>query len=201
MIKSAGSQINGFEIISSHTVYTAKSKNTVYTVKCLKCGAISDKRSGDVKSGKAKCKCVAKRQEHKQGRTHLYNVWCLMLRRTTKPHSQDYKYYGGRGITVCDEWSRDFMKFHDWAYSNGYVEGLTLDRIDVNGNYCPENCQWATRKTQANNTRTNHYLTLNGKTQSMKRWSEELGLSYHTLQWRVYHGWTDEEALTGKRKK
>ena len=83
----------------------------------------------------------------------------------------DYKDYGGRGITVCDEWKHDFKNFYNWAMDNGYKEGLTIDRIDVNGNYTPDNCRWATLKQQGNNKRNTVYLTYEGKTRSLSEWA------------------------------
>lgn len=84
----------------------------------------------------------------------VYNIWRLMLYRCDNPKHISYKYYGGRGITVCDEWRQNFEAFHDWAISNGYRDDLTLDRINTDGNYEPSNCRWTTMKVQASNRRS-----------------------------------------------
>lgn len=113
-----------------------------------------------------------------------------MLCRTLYVKNEDsayYKNYKGRGITVCDEW-KDYQIFEKWAYENGYEDNLTIDRIDVNGNYCPENCRWSTRKEQANNRRDNCYITYNGETHTMSQWSDITGLSYSTLEKRHRRG-------------
>ncbi len=133
-----------------------------------------------------------------KSKTKLYENWCNMKRRCYNKKNKDYYNYGGRGIVVCDEWLNDFDVFYNWAYQNGYEDGLTLDRINSSGNYEPNNCRWATRKQQANNTRRNVLLTYNGKTQNMRQWADELGISYYNISKRHYRGWSDKECLFGR---
>lgn len=93
---------------------------------------------------------------------------------------KNYLNYGARGIKVCDEWEKDFMAFYNWAMSSGYKKGLSLDRIDVNGNYEPSNCRWATAREQALNRRETVYLTYKGEEKPLMVWCDELGLKYRT---------------------
>ncbi len=173
--------------------------------KCIcDCGNIVVVRSRDLRSGRTKsCGCLHKEAVKKMATTHglchdrLFSIWCAMRRRCTDPKYKFYHNYGGRGITVCEEWKNNFQAFYDWAKANGYRDDLSIDRIDVDGNYCPENCRWATMIEQANNKRNNHLITYNGKTLTMAEWSRKIGVSYQTLKDRInYHGWSIERALT-----
>lgn len=118
-----------------------------------------------------------------------------MKYRCNNINAANYERYGGRGIKVCNEW-QEFEPFRDWAINNGYKDDLTLGRINVNGDYCPQNCRWATIKEQNNNQRTNRLFTVFGKTQTMTQWAEEYCISKSTLWGRLKRGWTIEEALT-----
>jgi len=105
--------------------------------------------------------------------------------------------YGGRGIKICDEWD-SYEAFRDWSLANGYEEGLSIDRIDNDGNYEPSNCRWVDAKTQGNNRRSNNNLTYNGDTHTIKEWSEITGINWSTIKERLKQGWTVERALSTK---
>lgn len=131
------------------------------------------------------------------GKTHtpLYNVWYGIKQRCYYEKNISYKNYGGRGIRMCQEWLDDFMNFYNWAMNNNYKEGLTIDRIDNNGNYEPHNCRWSTKTQQANNKRNNVNFTYDGKTMSLKAWCRHLDISYKTCMTRKHRGHSIEECL------
>ena len=119
-----------------------------------------------------------------------------MMDRCYRKSAENFDMYGGRGIKVCDEWFFNPYAFGEWAENNGFQNGLTLERKDVNGNYCPENCTWATPKQQANNRRNTIFLEWNGQRKSVHEWADELGVSASTLKNRYYRGWSVEEIMT-----
>lgn len=150
------------------------------------------------------CGCLVKERGHEMLTKHglynvnpkLHNVWNSMKERCNNPKHHAYENYGGRGIKVCDVWQHDFKAFLEWSMANGYAEGLTIDRINVNGNYEPSNCRWATQKQQANNTRRNKFYEFNGKKQTVTQWAEEKGIGKTTLDSRLKAGWSFEKAIT-----
>ena len=132
-------------------------------------------------------------------RDKLYNVWRGIKKRCNNPSYYAYPQYGGRGIKLSEEW-KDFDAFYKWALVNGYEVGLTIDRIDNNGDYSPSNCRWATWKTQGNNRRTNTPITFNEKTQTLSMWADEIGVSQEMLWNRLYkYKWPIEVALTAEK--
>ena len=128
--------------------------------------------------------------------TRLYRAWYNMRIRCTYPAAKCYARYGGRGISVCDEWMNDSAAFILWALANGYDDTKEIDRKDPDGDYCPENCRWVSRKAQANNKRNTRWLTWNGETKSVHEWAEELGVSIGALQLRVTRKWPIERIFT-----
>ena len=127
--------------------------------------------------------------------TRLYGIWNSMKDRCFNENAAPYKHYGGRGISVCDEWKHNFKSFREWAYSNGYEENLTIDRIDNNDDYSPSNCRWVDRTAQANNRRSNRLLTYNGETHNVTQWASILNVNASLLFNRVYAGKTVDEIL------
>lgn len=155
-------------------------------------------RSGDVLS----CGCLRKShlgeysKIHGKTNTRLYKIWDAMRYRCRSETCSIYELYGGRGIRVCDEWESSFTDFEKWAFDNGYSDNLSIDRIDVNGNYEPSNCRWATDIEQMNNRRCNKYITYNGETKTLSEWNRTLGKSKKYLATRLRCGYSMEEAMT-----
>lgn len=131
----------------------------------------------------------------------LYQVWCGILRRCNNKSQRSYKDYGGRGITVCDEWKNNFKIFYDWAMQNGYSDNLTIDRIDVNGNYEPNNCRFITNKQQSRNRRNNKIYTLNNQTHCLSEWAEIYNIDYKLVWGRINSGWDIKKALKTPTRK
>ena len=134
----------------------------------------------------------------------LYSIWHNMKTRCYNPNTEKFQYYGGKGIEVCEEWRKSFQAFYSWALANGYRDDLTLDRLDSDKNYCPENCRWADMLTQNNNTSKNHYITHNGETKTAAEWARDYGICRSTFNNRIRRGWTFEQAAhiaVGQRRR
>lgn len=140
---------------------------------------------------------------HNSSFTRLYYLWTSIKGRCYQETSPSYRNYGARGIIMCDEWLK-FENFKKWAIESGYDENAprgvcTIDRIDPNGNYEPNNCRWANTKEQARNKRTTVFATINGQTKSLSEWSEESGLPRGLLYQRHKSGWDDKDLLVPSR--
>lgn len=189
-----------------------KNKDSRYLWECqCECGNKTITNSALLKNGTTKsCGCIKKNHFNKNKEdvyqeslnaphglslTPLYNVWQTMKSRCYNPNQNSYKLYGERGVTVCNEWKNNFKNFYDWSFENGYDGMLTLDRIDSNGIYEPNNCRWSNMKEQSNNTRRNKWITYKGETKTMIQWSECLNIPYATLRARIYRGWDTERTF------
>ena len=176
-------------------------KKSLWKVRC-DCGKEFIMTAGHFLEGKQKsCGCMrgklieAAKGTHRHSKHPLYHVWRSMKQRCTVPTAQAWANYGGRGIRVCDRWLESFENF--WAdMSPTYQEGLTLDRIDVNGNYTPENCRWVDYKTQARNTRKNILINTPWGRITVAEASERSGIGNTTLLYRLDHGWTEDILFT-----
>lgn len=134
---------------------------------------------------------------HGETDTALYRMWYNMKTRCNYEKSDHYRFYGARGIKVCEDWERSYELFRDWAISSGYVEGLTIERKDNDKGYNPDNCRFIPMRTQYYNTRRNHLMEYNGEVKTVAEWSEYAGIPYNTMLARVTrYGWTAEKAIT-----
>ena len=130
-------------------------------------------------------------------RSRLYVIWSGIIERCRNPRSPNWKNYGARGITICPEWEESYQTFKDWALSHGYKDGLTIDRIDNDGDYSPDNCRWVTAAEQARNRRTNRPITIGGETLLASDWARRIGAaSSGIINQRLARGWSLEEACT-----
>lgn len=188
---------------------TISVRSVSYTPCQCDCGTVRNVGLNHLRRGTSKsCSCSTGRpralrtigaEKHGASNTKLYAVRVSMIQRCTNPADKAYHHYGGRGISVCEDWIRSFKAFQDWALSNGYQDDLEIDRVDVNGNYSPDNCRFVTCKENQRNRRNNHSLTAFGETKCLQSWAEDSRcmVSYLTLHARINRsGWHPEVAIT-----
>lgn len=132
---------------------------------------------------------------HGETGTRLHNIWIGIKTRCYNPNHHNYKDYGGRGIKMCDTWKNDYLSFAKWSRENGYLEDLSIDRINVDGDYSPENCRWTDRKTQGNNKRNNVMITANGQTLSRAEWARKNNIPVGAILARQSRGWSAEDSV------
>lgn len=191
----------------------AHSNNGAYWLCQCSCGNTTTVKGTALRYGSTKsCGCGSKAQARAncdkfRNRNHwvpeglrrkLKDAYRNMLARCYDPSNDRYENYGGRGIRVCDEWldpASGRLRFYRWCIENGVERELQIDRIDVNGNYCPENCRFVDAFIQANNTTRNRWLTYQGKTQTLADWARETGMAYGVLKHRVDRGWSVERIM------
>jgi hypothetical protein len=134
---------------------------------------------------------------HGASKTRLYKIFCCMLKRCYNEKASNYERYGGRGIRICDEWHNNFLTFQKWALSHGYNDNLSIDRINPNDNYYPENCRWVDDTAQTRNRRNTAFLTFQGVKKPIAEWAVILGIKRATLARRIRTGMAIEKAMTG----
>ncbi len=181
---------------------------TQYECKC-DCGAVAVVLASALKSGRSKsCGCYgAERRAESCGsqfRTHgdsksrLYKIYYSIKKRCYNSAALNYNSYGARGVTMCEEWRTDWTSFRDWALSNGYDDSLTIDRINVDGGYNPQNCRWVTRVAQANNRRTSKWITYQNETHTVAEWAKILDIPYKCIYKKISDGITLSEILANQ---
>lgn len=188
----------------------AFTKNREVYWKCIcECGNTIYVSTANLNSNRVKsCGCLKlerlleRSTTHNKSKTRIYHIWKSMRQRCYNENDYSYKNYGGREIKVCDEWYNDFTAFYNWSIEHNYQENLTIDRIDNNGNYEPENCRWVSKLIQSNNTRFNKYITINNETKSLADWCRYYNLNYNSVEQRInrYHWEPSKALLTPFRK-
>lgn len=202
-----GQKFNRLTVIAFERVRYQNSTRIKWIVRC-DCGTLKSVSPYRVLNGNTKsCGCLKsentisynreKKKKHGGRGDRLYHIWRGMKERCFCATSKDYPTWGGRGITVCDDWKDDYKAFRDWSLQNGYTDDLSIDRIDANGNYCPQNCRWVDWKVQSANRRNTMQLTVNGESKTLPQLAEEYGIKYVTLYRRVcIYKWPIEKALS-----
>lgn len=191
-----GQKFNKLTVISrAESRRQPSGKLVTYWNRVCDCGNKAQVRGCDLKDGHvSSCGC----SHIKHGYSHkekLYSVWQNMKRRCYETTNKRYKNYGGRGIKVCDKWLHNYIDFRNWAIGNGYKDGLTIDRINVDGNYEPSNCRWVTLKDQQNNTTRNRILEYKGLKMSMAQFADKYNISYSKFNKRIQMGWNIEKII------
>lgn len=209
LVDLTGQRFGRLVVLERGADYVSPQGRKVVRWRCkCDCGNIKDISATHLKKGDCQsCGCFHQERlveagrlngtTHGLSRTRIYRLFQNMKNRCNDKNAASYQRYGGRGISVCKEWNEagGFERFYSWSLENGYQEGLTLDRIDVNGDYSPDNCRWTDWETQYNNTTKSIKLTYNGKTQTAAQWARELGLDRHTIYDRIKKGYPIEYIL------
>lgn len=143
------------------------------------------------------CMRVERVTKHNLSEEKIYKRLVAIKGRCKNPNDKKYPIYGGRGITLCEEWDGEhgYENFYKWSIEHGYQDGLTIDRIDNDGGYSPDNCRWTTRTVQMNNRRVNRFVTIDGETHSLTEWSRIKGINIGTVRNRLKRGWSEYDAL------
>lgn len=176
-------------LVALHPTSQRRSGKVMWLCQC-DCGNTTLATSNSLKTGNTRsCGCLYRetiaRRKHGMTGTRIYRIWKAMRSRCLNVNHKNYKQYGGRGINICDEWLDDdgFQNFYEWSMKHGYADNLTIDRIDVNGDYTPNNCRWITQHEQTRNKRNTINITAHGKTMCLADWTAKYGDHVHYLYW------------------
>lgn len=212
MEKKIGTRFEKLEIVGdAFPVWDEKHKRNRYYVPCrCDCGNTLNVRKDGFGHRKHKsCGCISRTiletnaipPQHGHSGERLYKIWIGMKYRCNEPSVPHYHNYGGRGIRVCDEWSSSYESFREWALANGYAHGLTIDRINNDGNYEPDNCRWSTLKEQSNNKRDTIFVTAWGDTKALSYWLADprCSVTRHAIVDRLAKGMTPEDAISAPK--
>ena len=178
-------------------LYTNKIGKTIYLCKC-DCGNFKEVKRNCLVVGHTKsCGCLPRKGNFKHGqrRTRLYSTWLNIKDRCNNKNNSHFKYYGEKGIKMCDEWANDFLSFKNWAVENGYVEGLSIERIDNNKGYDPNNCKWIPTKEQARNRSNVKFQIINGEKMSLSEIAIKYNVNPSTIYGRYRRGKRNEELI------
>ena len=193
-----GKRYGNLTVISKSAPINGRSN---WLCKC-DCGNETIVRTSNLESGHTKsCGCYKRMREieantvHGLSNTRIHRIWDNMKTRCLNKNSPAFRFYGGRGITICKEWKDSFIAFYQWSISSGYSDKLSIDRIDTNGNYCPDNCRWVSMKVQQNNRTNNKILSTGDTSHTLAEWSEISGKNEWQIRYALKHGKAIEEIL------
>lgn len=194
LIDLTGKKFEKWTVIEKGTFTNGKS----YWLCQCECGTVKLVDGDTLRRGTSTgcLKCRTHFVKHGKSNEKIYWVWHGMIQRCEYPNSKFYKNYGGRGVKVCEEW-HEFKPFYDWAMANGYQQGVEIDRMNVDGNYEPSNCQWITHKAQQSNKTCNRIIEFNGILQTLQQWADSLGIKSNTLHGRINHHGIEKSLSVG----
>ena len=193
------------KLVAIEFIEINKNKKSVWRFKC-DCGNEKNIIVSNVKNGRtSSCGCEHKKQLSNRVKKHgycgakLYTIWIDMKDRCFNPNNTSYSNYGGRNIKVCNEWKHDFKTFKEWAFKNGYKEGLSIERINNNKDYSPNNCKFISFLDQNKNKRSNKYVTIDGETKTISEWSRVVGINRNTISRRISKGIQGKDLISKER--